>query len=372
MDRFGGVPLKKLFKTDDVHHDNLLFKLHHQVNFFVILVGVLFIFGENYLNGKAIVCKDTDGYDDQYCWLHGTGHISKALEKAMDRPVSCTMDQTEVTKDDDRETHYYLWLPFVLAICMGLVKLPRTIWKSLCERGLMKSLVGEGTEQNRTEKGEKIANRFKKLRKRSATVSYHVCFAACELLNIVMLIICFHILDNLLNGKFWSYGIDVNDYVTKKLTPKEQENNRGLENTNPNPMCNLFPTEVACNLCTGAITGGCDDKSKLCILSNNLFNQYFFLILWFWWTILLAISVLGLVYRAAQMSMPAVSKAVFQSYLTPLGLENKIYNLSLRPSDYFLLGRLAINVKGSTMEEVVDELFDTKVSEENMELTTTA
>jgi len=101
MDRFGGVPLKKLFKTDDVHHDNLLFKLHHQVNFFVILVGVLFIFGENYLNGKAIVCKDkdTDGYDDQYCWLHGTGHISKALEKAMDRPASCTMDQTEATKE---------------------------------------------------------------------------------------------------------------------------------------------------------------------------------------------------------------------------------------------------------------------------------
>jgi len=371
MDRFGGVQLKKLFKKDDVHHDNLLFKLHHQVNFFVILVGVLFIFGENYLNGKAIVCLNTVEYDNQYCWLHGTGHISKALEKAMDRPVSCTMDQAEVTKDDDRETHYYLWLPFVLAICMGLVKLPRTIWKSLCERGLMKSLVGEGTEQNRTEKGEKIANRFKKLRKRSATVSYHVCFAACELLNIVMLIICFHILDSLLNGKFWRYGIDVNNYYATKLAPKEHEENKGLPKPT-NPMCNLFPTEVACNLCTGAITGGCDDKSKLCILSNNLFNQYFFLILWFWWIILLAISVLGLVYRAAQISMPAISKAVFQSYLTPLGLENKIHNLSLRPSDYFLLGRLAINVKGSTMEEVVDELFDTKVSDENMELTSTA
>ena len=72
------------------------------------------------------------------------------------------------------------------------------------------------------------------------------------------------------------------------------------------------------------------------------------------------------------MSMPALSKAVFQSYLTPLGLENKINRISLRPSDYFLLGRLAINVKGSTMDEVVDELFDTKVSDENMELISTA
>ena len=67
MDVFGGLDLKKLFKKDEVYHDNFLFKLHHQVNFFVILVGVLFIFGENYLNGKAIVCRGGDDYSNQYC-----------------------------------------------------------------------------------------------------------------------------------------------------------------------------------------------------------------------------------------------------------------------------------------------------------------
>ena len=72
------------------------------------------------------------------------------------------------------------------------------------------------------------------------------------------------------------------------------------------------------------------------------------------------------------MSMPALSKTVFQSYLTPLGLENKINKLSLRPSDYFLLGRLAINVKGSTMEDVVNELMYVPVSHESNELITTA
>jgi len=365
MDLFGGVQLRKIFKTDDVHHDNILFKLHHQVNFFVILVGVLFIFGENYLNGKAIVCKGADEYENQYCWLHGTGHLSKELEE--DITGLCSMDQSEATKDHDRSTHYYLWLPFLLAICMGLVKMPRIIWKNLCERGLMKSLVGDGNKM-----GEKIAARFNKLRERSATVSYLVCFAVCELLNIVMLLICFHILDSLLNGKFWSYGLDVNNYYSTKPTPEELESNPGLL-TKPNPMCSLFPTEVACNLCTGSIGGGCGDKiSKICILSNNLFNQYFFLILWFWWIILLVISVLGLVYRGAQMSMPALSKTVFQSYLTPLGLENKINKLSLRPSDYFLLGRLAINVKGSTMEDVVNELMYVPVSHESNELITTA
>ena len=135
-------------------------------------------------------------------------------------------------------------------------------------------------------------------------------------------------------------------------------------------MCSLFPTEVACNLCTGSIGGGCNDRSSiLCILSNNLFNQYYFLILWFWWIFLLAISILGLIYRAAQMFIPYVSKAVFQTYLTPYGLDYAVARLSLRPSDYFLLGRLAINVKGSTMEEVLNELKYTKGSQENENLT---
>ena len=81
MDQFTRIKLKNLFKTDSVHLDNFLFKLHNQVNFFVILVGVLFIFGENYLNGKAIVCRGGDSYSNQYCWLHGTGHLHEDLAK---------------------------------------------------------------------------------------------------------------------------------------------------------------------------------------------------------------------------------------------------------------------------------------------------
>merc|ERR1711874_647644 len=362
MDVFGGLDLKKLFKKDEVYHDNFLFKLHHQVNFFILLVGVLFIFGENYLNGKAIVCRGGDSYANQYCWLHGTGHLHQDL--AEDITGLCAMDQEEVTREHDRQTHYYLWLPFILGLCMAMVKLPRLVWKNVCERGVMESLVERQT-------GEKIAARFRKLRKRSNC--YFLCFVVCEILNMCVLLCCFALLNKLLNGKFWSYGMDVNNYYGTKPSPEELKSNPGL--AKPNPMCSLFPTEVACNLCTGSIGGGCGDKlSLLCILSNNLFNQYFFLILWFWWVILLSISILGLVYRAAQMSLPAVSKAVLQSYLTPMGLDQKIHKLSLRPSDYFLLGRLAINVKGSTMEDVLSELIYKSSSrpEEFDILTTTA
>ena len=61
MDKItGGRKLKDLFRGDKVLHDNFLFKLHHQANFAIILFGVAFIFGMNYLNGNAIECKGKD------------------------------------------------------------------------------------------------------------------------------------------------------------------------------------------------------------------------------------------------------------------------------------------------------------------------
>ena len=356
MDQFTKVKLKSLFKKDDVRHDNSLFKLHHQVNFFVILVGIIFIFGENYLNGKSIVCKGGDSYSNQYCWLHGTGHIHKDLADGI--TGLCSMDQEEVTENNDRQTHYYLWLPFVLVVCMGMVKIPRVVWKNVLERGIMASLVERQT-------GEKIAARFYKLRRRSNV--YFICFVICELMNIAAVLLCFHILDSLLNGKFWSYGVDVNNYYSTKPTQEELKSNPDLEK--PNPMCSLFPTEVACNICTGSIGGGCNDKSSfLCILSNNLFNQYFFLILWCWWVFLLFISILGLLYRAAAMTIPSMSQTIFRFHLTPFGLEYKASKLSLRPADLFILGRLANNLKGHVMEEVLDELIREGGQKKDLEL----
>ena len=356
MDQFTRIKLKNLFKTDSVHLDNFLFKLHHQVNFFVILIGVLFIFGENYLNGKAIVCRGGDSYSNQYCWLHGTGHLHEDLAK--DITGLCAMDQEEVTGDSDRQTHYYLWLPFILGVCMGMVKIPRVIWKNLCERGLMASLVERET-------GEKIAARFNKLRKRSKI--YFIGFVVCELLNIIAVVLCFHILNSLLNGKFWSYGVDVNNYYGTKQTQDQMKSNPDLEK--PNPMCNLFPTEVACNLCTGSIGGGCNDKqSILCILSNNLFNQYFFLILWCWWIFLLSVSIIGLIYRAGQMTIPSLSRTILIFKLSHLGLEYNASKLNLNPVDMFMMGRLVNNVKGSVIEGVLDEIIRKGGAKKDLEL----
>jgi len=340
--------LSKIFKWDSVYHDNILFKLHHQVNFFVILFGVVFIFGENYLNGKAIVCVGADSYSAQYCWLHGTGHIPDDLAKAIKEP--CGNGDGD---NDDNEMHYYIWLPFVLIICLVLVKLPRAIWKSCLERGLMEGLTSSDLIP------EKIVAKIKKAGAdgRSAfskLKAYHYGFVFCEVLNMLVVLINFSILDSLLNNKFFQYGSNVMDWRANKHI---YLGNKGLGKVNP--MCNLFPTEVGCNIAKGSVVGLPQKENLLCILSNNLFNQYFFLILWTWWVILLSLSCLGLVYRTAQVLVPSFSRVVLRNYLMSTGYDevvDKISPGSLNPSLCFLLGRLSVNMKGSRISSVLEEL----------------
>ena len=82
-------------------------------------------------------------------------------------------------------------------------------------------------------------------------------------------------------------------------------------------MCSLFPTEVSCTVETGGIAkGSVDVKNMICLLSNNLFNQYFFLVLWCWWVIILVLSSLGLVYRLAQLVVPQLGRYVPDEYFS--------------------------------------------------------
>ena len=70
------------------------------------------------------------------------------------------------------------------------------------------------------------------------------------------------------------------------------------------PLC----LQVACYIRIGVTTGAIDRTNYLCILSNNLFNQKYFLVLWLWWFALIGVSVLGLIYRFARIMIPDLSR----------------------------------------------------------------
>ena len=68
------------------------------------------------------------------------------------------------------------------------------------------------------------------------------------------------------------------------------------------------------------------------------------------------------------MAIPSFSQIILLLHLTPLGLEYKSSKLYLRPGDMFLLGRLVSNVKGSVMEELLDEIMRYEGVKSDLEL----
>merc|ERR1712038_790419 len=187
MDRIAPLhELKKIFRADKVNGDNVVFRLHHQVNFFVVLLGITFIFGENYLNGKAIICQNGNAYINQVS--------------------GCIADQNVFTKSGDkRHTSYYLWLPFILGICLAIIKTPRFFWKHFCERGLMESMVQLDSDS------EKLNSKFRKIRGRRSLM-YFISFAFCEILNILSVVACMASLNALLDGQYMTYGHAVQEF----------------------------------------------------------------------------------------------------------------------------------------------------------------
>ena len=71
---------------------------------------------------------------------------------------------------------------------------------------------------------------------------------------------------------------------------------------------NIDCSQVACVINYGSSPGYTNTENYLCILSNNLFNQKYFFVLWVWWMFLLVISIFGFIYRAARFLIPQVAQ----------------------------------------------------------------
>ena len=66
--------VKKLFNSSDVRIGNLVFTLHQQWTFVIVIIGLIFASSNNYLNKEAMVCygKHATSYTHHFCFLHGS------------------------------------------------------------------------------------------------------------------------------------------------------------------------------------------------------------------------------------------------------------------------------------------------------------
>jgi len=351
-----GTQVKKLFNPSEVRIGNLVFTLHNNWTFVIVIVGLIFSSSNNYLNKDAMICHGGSSYINNFCFLHGSSHVPRVLQSELSSSTSCIReDEGGEDQDTVRTTHYYIWLPFVLAIIAIITKLPWILWKNVLERGMMKKLVADMEHD-----GSKTAERFLQVVMRGKTSSvpaivYNFGFAFCELLNLVVILVSQSILNSLFNDEFASYGVNVQTYNNFVPNPDLPERTSPL-----NPMCHLFPTEVSCTVKTGGIGGNANKENILCLLPNNVFYQYYFLILWWWWVVLIFITCLALVYRLVQILLPQFGRMQLNAMCDAVGVDYRyrqhLAGMKLRPWETFLLKRLVRNLKGSQVNKLFEAM----------------
>ena len=283
--------IAKYFKIEEIDIDNLVFKLFYQGCVIIFFTGSMVGVMSQYF-GEPINC-DFKGIDGEmasdYCWIHGSSYMEPQYQEHM----KCIVDMEGVESADDApDTSYYQWVTFVLLIQAGMFILPYKLWKIL-EGGLMESFGTEGksvvmlTEDAKYEDGVVMETVVEKFVKYYRSIFHHnqmyfATFVGMEFMNILMLFLNFWGTDKFLNGKFKYYGWRAIEYYT--LSPAEQK-------IAPNPLCQVFPTEVSCSVPNVGAGGGAQMHNGLCILSQNIINEKMYLIVWFWLVLLIFISV---------------------------------------------------------------------------------
>ena len=180
----------------------------------------------------------------------------------------------------------------MLGLLFIITKLPHILWKKFFETNLLCHIIigedswpelfigprnngggdgnndGKGGKSNKNNggqennggkkknKGEGGGKRFKVVKNTEIATNfvrnhkkfnlYHLKYAFWESFNTVAILASIQITDWVLNGQFWSYGVEVFHYLNVYQSRSERLHD---------PMCQVFPTEVSCRIIHGSSVG---------------------------------------------------------------------------------------------------------------------
>merc|ERR1711860_459815 len=202
-------------------------------------------------------------------------------------------------------TMYYQWVVFALVMSAILFRLPAWIW-SMLEGGLMAGFYNSNKSLDALREGEdtlrhlakKEANVFKKFQGKWTTKTYYLKFFVCQCLALLVLYLNFYGTDQFLDNKFELYGYNV---VMKSYSYSKEQKRQWID-----PMCNTFPTRVACQFNYTGSGGRLESINSYCLLSQNIINEKIYLALWFWFVAMFAIMISQLIWEVCFLTLPLV------------------------------------------------------------------
>jgi len=369
--------LEYLKVNKPVTKDNVAFRIV-TVGSFGIFMLCSILNGLTSYFGDPIICKDRDSLMEAECWMHGSYDLDN--EHIWNTNCGFPNKSKSITDDDEEQPEvppisYYQWVVSTLVLSAILFRLPAWIW-SMLEGGLMANFynsnqnidVLRANEDDLNHLVKKEVRVFRRLQGRWTTKTYYLKFLACQCLALVVLYLTFHGTDQFLDEKFSDYGPAAVKYLRLNEASKKK---------NTNPICNTFPTRVACNVITSGTAKGANVVNQYCILTQNIINEKIYLALWFWFAAMGAIMTAQLIWEVCFLTLPLVDRIMklalpsssgiskyFRQFLigqvttgtTSLTRNMVTYLQNLSFGDVFVLYQLGKNTHPDFLYEMLKEL----------------
>lgn len=244
---------------------------------------------------------------------------------------------------------YYQYIPVLLFIQAVLFYAPHYLWK-MWENGIISSVCKE-LHDHRFQPLELIQTKLFMVdyidnclcRNKSLVYKYFF----CQILLLVNLVGQIIWLDSIFNNHFITYGLDslqfhFVDSDTYGLRGTDDRSEFSTHSELNNPANLLFPKATACTL-EFLSQGGLktDIRQYLCILPLNIFNDKFYLILWFWFLILMTVTLVQIIFDLVYLTVPILQRYLFDKKFGPYLSKEKRRRMSL--SELFLLDLIGSN-----------------------------
>ncbi|CAO1416601.1 unnamed protein product [Diamesa serratosioi] len=298
------------FKSKVISIDNLCFKFHYRATFLILLVCTVLVTSRQYI-GEHIRCM-TGGAPtipehviNTFCFFTTTFTVIRHLNETLLRQDSLPHPGIgPMYPDEPIKRHaYYQWVPFVLFLQAIAFYLPHLFWRSW-EGGRIKNLViglqgilltkflerEEDLTINKTytiyskptitKRVKRITTAFMKHIEINRNWSNKLIF--CELLNLANLCLQIHLTHLFLGKQFYALGVDfINDDFTGEMDTLDV----------------VFPKVTKCHFHKYGASGSIQKHDALCVMALNVINEKIFTFLWFWYCVLMFVSIAALLWR---------------------------------------------------------------------------
>ncbi|EDV44602.1 uncharacterized protein Dana_GF20443 [Drosophila ananassae] len=378
-------PLSKYLRLKTVRIYDPIFTLHSKCTIVILLTCTFLLSAKQYF-GEPILCISSEKhieYVQSYCWTMGTyilptdadadssgtwdiSSYSHATAEAFNltslralvanneqyaRVISIAEGVGPETRGVTKRMYlrYYQWVFMILLFQSLLFYFPSYLWKVwegqrmeqlCCEVG--DALILEDTYRTRLQ----MLTKYFRAPFSPIHCCYSLKYAFCELLNLLISILNFWLMDVVFNGFWRKYihalaAIPVYDWNLWNLMTSR-----------------VFPKVAKCEMFIYGPSGTPNVLDILCVLPLNILNEKIFAVLYIWFLFIAMLAGINIVYRLVLFCCSELRLQLLRTHLRGMPKSHVREVLSSAGyGDWFVLMCVSINVNPSLFRELLEQLY---------------